>query len=95
MMTQNATITKMDFTNNTLYATATPTTAPTVTSLVDKGIAMRFAMKSDSAAEPMIIQTISSVMTDSGIIPELIVLTTSPPPITEPAKIPTAQKLSA
>lgn len=93
--TQKITMTKRCCKNNTLYATPTPTIAPTVTSLVDSGMPSTFAVNNDSAADPIIMQTMVSVMVCSGMIPPLIVLTTSPPPITAPDRTPAAQMISA
>lgn len=90
-MTQNETMTSKDLTYKTWYATPTPTTDPTVTSLVESGMPSTFAIKSDSAADPIIMQTISSEITRSGMMPELIVFTTFPPPMTAPERTPAAQ----
>lgn len=62
----------------------TPTTAPTVTSLVDKGMPKRLAKNNELVAEIKIMMTTFTVIYSWGIMPELIVLTTSPPPNTAP-----------
>ncbi len=94
-ITQNNMMTSNDLMYNTLYAIPTPTTAPTVTSLVDNGMPKRLAKNSELVAEIKIIMTIFTVMYSCGIMPELIVFTTSPPPRTAPVKTPTEQMSNA
>lgn len=68
----------------------TPTTEPTVTSLVDSGIPSKFAIKSVNVAPNKIMTVNWIVMSDAGIIPVPIVFITAPPPMAAPKKMPSA-----